>query len=249
MANVHPSPDEESHEPSGGEDHKHPRDAQLSEVGQPRPDYEQLSADRADADGSPANGHGSARAADLTVITPTIVGREGALEECRDSVSAQTVPVEAHRVGLDKLRRGPGHVRNHLLSLTTTTWALFLDDDDILYPDYVETVLPHFEDSDVVYTWCDKNFDYNTDIPFDGPALHERNVIPVTACVRVDAVREVGGFPTDVAYEDWALWLKLIDNGARFTCVEERKWSYRRADDGRDAENNERLARGEIKPL
>lgn len=133
--------------------------------------------------------------------------------------------------------------------MVDATWVLFLDDDDILYPDYIEKVLPHLDDSDVVYTWCDKNFDYNTDIPFDGPALRERNVIPVTACVRVELLNAVGGFPTDVAYEDWALWLKLLDVDARFTCIPERKWSYRRQADGRDADNRKNLAQGKIKPL
>lgn len=236
---------ESPHEPS---DERSIRPVDVAEDGQRRAGAQQCGSTPEDEDGSSSHGR-SVNQADLTVITPTILGREDALEECKRSVQAQTVPVTQHRVGLDELRVGPGHVRNHLLGDVETEWCLFLDDDDVLYSDYVATVAPHFHDSDVVYTWCDKNFDYNTDIPFDGPALYERNVIPVTACVRVDAIRGVGGFPTDVAYEDWALWLKLLDNGARFTCIEERKWSYRRADDGRDAENNERLARGEIKPL
>lgn len=248
MTSVPGSP-KDTHEFCGSEDHEHPRDAQFIEVSQSRLDREQHYADRAHPDSSAAHGHGSPSSTDLTVITPTIIGREVALQECRASVDAQTFPVTQHLIGLDEKRRGPAHVRNHLLDIADTTWALFLDDDDIIYPDYVETVLPYFDESDVVYTWCDKNFDYNTDVPFDGPALYERNVIPVTACVRIDAIREVGGFPVDVAYEDWALWLRLLDIDARFTCVEERKWSYRRGDDGRDAENNERLRRGEIRPL
>lgn len=164
------------------------------------------------------------------------------------SVLDQTVPV-MHLVGLDVEREGPAVVRNRLVEQVETDWVLFLDDDDLIDADYVETVLPHFASSDVVYTWCRKNFDYPTDLPFDGPALRQRNVIPVTVCLRVDAFKAVGGFSSDVAHEDWSLWLKLLDIDARFTCIEEQKWEYRRSDDGRNAENNHKLAQGKLKEV
>lgn len=188
------------------------------------------------------------RVADLTVITPTIEGREDQLLECVESVQGQTVRA-FHLIGLDQNRAGPAHVRNALVEQVDTTWVLFLDDDDVLDPDYIETVLPHFDQSDLVYTWCRKNFEYETDLPFDAKALRKRNVIPVTVCLRVDAFRAAGGFSDEVAHEDWSLWLKLLDMNATFTCVPEHKWEYRRSDTGRNAENNRKLAQGKLREV
>jgi glycosyltransferase involved in cell wall biosynthesis len=203
--------------------------------------------DADESDRLSATSHGAV-GAPLTVITPTIPGREGQLGYCVESVEEQTIPVK-HLVGLDLDREGPAVIRNRLVEKADTPWVLFLDDDDVIDPDYVETVLPHFETSDLVYTWCRKNFEYPTDLPFDGPALRQRNVIPVTVCLRVDAFRAAGGFSSDVAHEDWSLWLKLLDIGARFTCVPEHKWEYRRSDDGRNAENNRKLAQGKLREV
>lgn len=184
----------------------------------------------------------------ITVITPTIPGREEFLEDCVRSVQAQTVPVQ-HLIGLDADFEGPAKMRNELVSQATTEYVLFLDDDDLLDIDYVEHVTPFLDEYDVVYTWCRKNFDYPTSLPFDGPALRERNVIPVTACVRRSSFTGVGGFPDDVAYEDWALWLNLLDAGASFYCTETVMWTYIRSDDGRDAKNRGEIASGRLKPL
>lgn len=148
---------------------------------------------------------------------------------------------------LDAERIGLANMRNKLVDQVTTTWYLALDDDDVIYPTYVERVLPHFADADIVYTWCDKNFDYPTDLPFDGEALRQRNVIPATACIRTELLKEVGGYPTGVAHEDWGLWLKMLDVDARFVCVPERLWSYRRHDDGLHARVSQQVARGEIR--
>lgn len=208
-------------------------------------DARQPDADESDRHSSDAHG---AIGAPLTVITPTIPGRESQLGECVESVEEQTIPVQ-HLIGIDVDREGPAVIRNRLVEKATTPWVLFLDDDDVIDPDYVETVLPHFETSDLVYTWCRKNFEYPTDLPFDGEALRQRNVIPVTVCLRVDAFMAAGGFSSEVAHEDWSLWLKLLDINARFTCVPEQKWEYRRSDDGRNAENNRKLAQGKMREV
>lgn len=168
---------------------------------------------------------------EITVITPTILGRETFLLECIESVENQTHPVKRHSVLLDSTKQGPSVARNALLETVETNWVLFLDDDDLLDEDFVENCYPHLDDNDVVYTWCRKNFDYPLDIAFDADELRRRNIIPVTTLVRTELLRRVGGFGPG-PYEDWHLWLKLLDRGAKFHCTCETKWSYRRSMDG-----------------
>lgn len=215
-----------------------------------RPDErEQRDLDAQDRSSNPSDEPVGPPASDLTVLTPTIPGREELLVECKASVSAQTVPAFEHIVDLDEELLGLARGRNELVKKCKTSWALFLDDDDIIYENYVERVLPYLEGADVVYTWCDKNFDYPTDLPFDGEALRQRNVIPATACIRLELLREVGGYPTDVAHEDWGLWLRMLDAGAKFVCVPEWLWSYRRLEDGLHSRITAQVARGEIRPI
>lgn len=163
----------------------------------------------------------------ITVVTPTVPGREDLLTECRASVARLGLP---HLVGLDEYREGPAVVRNRLLERVDTEWVLFLDDDDLLLPHYVSTVQRHLADADVVYTnwYLTGAVDPQPLDRFDPDLLQQRNFIPVTACVRTSALRAVGGFPVDARYEDHALWLALLDAGYRFEHVPVVAWRYRR---------------------
>jgi glycosyltransferase involved in cell wall biosynthesis len=170
-------------------------------------------------------------AADVTVLIPTIEERVDLLEEALASVEAQTIGAPPVFWLVDKDRNGPAYMRNDMMQFVKTEFVLFLDDDDLLYPDYLETVQPFLVDHDVVYTWCDKegwaasylDHDWDPEIMRGG-----ENHLPVTACVRTEKFFEAGGFPLDAVYEDWSLWLRLMDLGARFKCVQEYKWAYRR---------------------
>lgn len=150
------------------------------------------------------------------------------LAECKLSVSNQTVQVK-HLIKIDNDLIGPAAIRNHLVGMATTEWILFLDDDDLLDADYVESVLPYFDEGDAVYTWGREMADCLQQ-PFDEAALRRSNFIPVTMCVRKSIFEQVGGFPLDIHYEDWGLWLRLLDEGARFKCVAKIKWTYRSHD-------------------
>lgn len=171
--------------------------------------------------------------ADLTAITPTIPSRAGLLAECRAAVAALGIP---HLIGPDLAAEGPAIVRNRLLAEGCTPWVLFVDDDDLLLPNYLDVVLPHLDDADVVYTaWELVGAEEPAPLPrFDANMLAWRNFIPVTACVRTALLRQVGGFPTGERNEDWALWRRLLAAHARFTYVPEVAWIYRRQYGGRN---------------
>jgi glycosyltransferase involved in cell wall biosynthesis len=164
---------------------------------------------------------------EFAVLTPTLPERRSLLEECEASVRAQTVPC-VHLVGVDAAREGPGVVRNRLAEGTDADWLLPLDDDDLLDPDYLETLLPHLADADVVYPWCrvEGKDDWTPNRLFRADPLLSFNYIPVTALVRAELWAEVGGW-RDEPVEDWRFWQRCLGAGARFKCVDEVLWSYR----------------------
>lgn len=167
----------------------------------------------------------------ITIITPTIPGREQLLKECRSSVAAlaSTQPF-THITMLDVNGDGPAVMRNRMLTQVATEWTVFLDDDDLLFPNYLDAVTPLLPDADVVYTaWQLTGAVDPVPYPrFDPDLLRQHNIIPVTACVRTELLQQVGGFPTDAELEDHALWLSLLDAGARFVYTPVIAWHYRR---------------------
>lgn len=162
----------------------------------------------------------------ITVVTPTVPGRETLLKECRASVDALGLP---HLLMLDNFGEGPTAIRNRLIGSVETEWTLFLDDDDLLFPNYLDAVQPLLPNADVVYTaWQLSGAIDPVPLPtFDPDLLRQRNFIPVTACVRTSALRHVGGFP-NAELEDHALWLDLLDAGFRFRYTPVIAWHYRR---------------------
>jgi|LakMenE01Jun11ns_1017448.scaffolds.fasta_scaffold9939438_2 glycosyltransferase involved in cell wall biosynthesis len=166
---------------------------------------------------------------DITIITPTIHERSNLLTEAVKSVENQKVKAVGHFVQVDESKAGPAYVRNRLVEKVQSEWIGFLDDDDILYPNHIEEYRKAHENSDVIYTWCDstgrEKFDPNSH--FDPERLMYGNYIPITAAVRTNFFRQVGGFSEDTRYEDWDLWVKLLKAGARFTCVPVKTWCYR----------------------
>lgn len=169
----------------------------------------------------------------VTVITPTLAERATLLAELRVSLGAQPLSVRwLHRVDQDAI--GPAQLRNELCAQATTEWLAFVDDDDLLYPTHLTTLLQHSREADVVYSLCDvSGRDWQPEHDCGLQSLGAYNSVPVTSIVRASWFARVGGFPLGERDEDWALWLALRDAGARFACVHEKTWLYRFHDVGR----------------
>jgi glycosyltransferase involved in cell wall biosynthesis len=163
----------------------------------------------------------------VAIITPTLPGREHLLEQAKESVSAQTIPVTHHTVP-DAKRDGPQQVRNWLVAGTSDVWILPLDDDDTLDPECVETLLANSEGADIVYSFCrmDGRDDWCPNRLFNSRTLMRRNFIPVTALIRKDLWDLLGG-QRKVPMEDHDFYKRAWLHGARFKCVPEVLWSYR----------------------
>lgn len=164
----------------------------------------------------------------VTVITPTLPGRESLLDQCRASVAAQTVACN-HRVEADLGRVGPAAIRNRLARAASTDWVLPLDDDDLLDPDCVERLVTASDGADVIYPWC--RMEGRTDgwVPnklFNPVGLSRQNFIPVTALIRRDAFEMLAGY-RQVQMEDWDLWRRSQQHGLTIRCLPEVLWTYR----------------------
>lgn len=166
----------------------------------------------------------------MTVITPTIPGREQLLEECRDSVLGQTHPAVQHLVGVDERREGPATVRNRLVAQSQSEWILPLDDDDLLDADCVERLVAASQGADVTYSWCRMLGRTDGWVPnklYAEYALFRQNYIPNTALIRRDMWNLIGGHRPGVHMEDWLAWITMVQHGAKFRCLPEVTWSYR----------------------
>lgn len=189
-------------------------------------------------------------AVNLTVVTPSLPSRLALRSECIGSVAGQTVLPTQHVVVLDLNTRGPSVLRNMVARAADTEWVLFLDDDDLLDHDFIETIEPYLvRGNDVVYTWCrlvGREDIKGWHVPFNADMLRNANYIPVVAAVRTSLFREVEGFPVGVAYEDWGLWLRLLNAGAQFRCVPQVKWTYRWHGENRSFANDTAVGEGTV---
>jgi len=195
------------------------------------------------------------RGSDVTVVIPTIPGREDLYRRAVDSVRTQDVHPGFVQAQLDVDRRGAAWARNQALGSVETDWVAWLDDDDELKPNHVKVLVrgANASGADLVYTYAEFRGGRDplaqshggvlvpepVDLPFDAEAEWSLrrwgNFIPVTYMVRTELVRRVGGFPEPYGFEasvsrdceDYGLLLRLLDAGARFHHVPGvRTWVY-----------------------
>lgn len=172
---------------------------------------------------------------DVTVITPAIPERLHLLNNCVESVRDQTIQPRAHLIRLDNERIGSASTCNRLVEAVDTEWIAFLADDDVFYPNHLETLVGGSDDNvSVVYSWCKvvgrvKHPAWNPNAHFDPVRLRTGNYIPSTTLVRTSHFRELGGFTDGIICEDWDLWLRILEEkgGMAFKCIPKITWEYR----------------------
>ncbi len=169
----------------------------------------------------------------VDVITPTIPERAHLLAEARESVARQTFLDVGHLVGLDERHIGQGAVRNGLVRESRAEWLVFLDDDDLLDPQFIELHLERALETgaDMVHAPCrypPKSWPRPAIAAFNLERLRrEGNYIPITALVRRSMFDRAGGFREDTLCEDYWLWLAMNEAGAKFAYIPRVCWTYR----------------------
>ncbi|MCW2928886.1 MAG: hypothetical protein JWM86_2854 [Thermoleophilia bacterium] len=140
---------------------------------------------------------------------------------------AHAAPGLALRVERHPINRGRSASRNSGLRLAAAPHVLFLDDDDLLHPAHLATLLAAIDGSDddalVPYVGAEQVLEdhdgrvhrrapHDDGGEFNERMLWLRNLFPIhAALVPTALVRAVGGFAEDLeVLEDWDLWLRLL---------------------------------------
>ncbi len=195
------------------------------------------------------------RGSDVTVVIPTIKGREHLLKRALASVEGQQVTPAAVEVHTDYHRRGAHFARNEAIKNVKTDWIAFLDDDDEFLPNHVKVLVrgANRSHADLIFSYAEfvggrdplacvqhgRLVPEPINVPFGIEQEYwlrkHGNFIPVTYLVRTAAVRAVGGFPAPYSFdaawsrdcEDFGLILRLLDAGYTFHHVTGvRSWRY-----------------------
>ena len=161
------------------------------------------------------------------------------------STDAQTVAVvdALERGQVRTLRtphRGLAQARNYLLSQAGGKYVCFLDADDKLHPEFLARTVAVLErDAGVSFVscWLDM-FGEETGRwspqRCDFPMLLAECTVCTAALVRRAHVSEVGGFDAGMphqGYEDWDMWISLVENGHSGAILPEVLFFYRRRPD------------------
>jgi hypothetical protein len=158
----------------------------------------------------------------ISVLTPTIPERRRLLHECRLSVLAQTFPDREHLVLLDEEREGCSATCNTLARAAVGEWLFLLADDDLMLPNCLRAHLSASATSDIVYcpplVWGEDHRQFWGEPP----------QIPSTMLIRKTWWHKLDGYSERATHtEDRFLYERAMEEGARFTRIEEPTWVYR----------------------
>lgn len=194
----------------------------------------------------------------ITVAIPTIPPRANMLAKAVRSAMIQSLAPEALSIAVDRGHGGSAITRNRALAGVQTEWVAFLDDDDLMLGNHLETLYDAVEPmgweslerdpADIVYALprvLDENnniiprqWDWGGGPVFDPELLRRKAHIQTTCLVRTELAREVGGFAfvrdqTGALNDDHGFFLALLDAGAKFHHVHEETFIWRHHGYGR----------------
>jgi len=192
-----------------------------------------------------ATGSQRPTAADLTVVIPTIPGREERFWKAYDSVMAQSLRAGTLIRVVDEDRLGAPGNRDRGIEQVTTKYVALLDDDDYFYPDHLDTLYKAAldTDADIVYSWFDVEggtdpFPENFGKPWNPEAPVQTTV---TILAKTDVIRKAGGYSNtngfsedelaefaqgNTAGEDFRMVFNANRQGAKIVHVPKKTWAY-----------------------
>ena len=130
------------------------------------------------------------------------------------------------------INKGRSHAGNLGMDKATGEYLCFLDDDDLVYADHIESMMAVLQEGNYnmvhvpafcvitetqsVDPYVFKEIEYQTrhDYPADKEELLNNNLFPIQAVLFEKRLfLELGGFDETIDFlEDWALWLKYVQD-------------------------------------
>ena len=160
----------------------------------------------------------------------------------RDWLKAQCQAWGVEHVTRQEHKHAKAGNLNHCLGLSDADFVVTMDADFAPFKNFVQRTLPFFDDPQLAILQTPQTF-YNPDLMQqnlglgggldDGQALFFREIQPCRdawdsafycgscAMVRLQAIRDVGGFPTDSITEDQLTSLKLLGKGWKTRFLDE----------------------------
>lgn len=138
---------------------------------------------------------------------------------------------------VSKKNEGVIKTKNLGIKLSRTTWTIFLDADDVLESNYIESVYKKARKGsfDVVYTDM-RYFGVKNDLirggSFNFKRLLHGNFIHNSALISTTLLKVSGGYKDEMngGYEDWELYITLAEHGAKFGYIPQALLKYRQHD-------------------
>ena len=190
------------------------------------------------------NSHATVRESVESVLAQTVPRLEIVVADDRSSPpiadALRDIDDPRLRVVLHCGKRGPSAARNTVLRAASTPFVSQLDSDDIWHPEYLESVLPRFEDPGVGLVYANvgiREHPEGRDIAITDTRAHPVYAFPrmcdaceipsATPTMRREAVMAVGGYAEWLHHSgDYQLYLKLARAGWRFDYVHRALATY-----------------------
>lgn len=180
----------------------------------------------------------------ITVVTPVHPTRlrNGMFDRAMKSIAMQTMPPTALSVAVDVSQQGAPATRQRALEAVQTEWMAFLDSDDFFFPQHLEHLYAHAEQTGahMVYSWF-KVLDANGQLlehdPVFPPGHYLNEFDPenpiettITTLVRTDLAQQVGMEALNRGEmntgEDRRFTLGIIELGGKISHLVEKTWVW-----------------------
>lgn len=135
-------------------------------------------------------------------------------------------------LGLTGCNNGVSAARNIAAAYTQSKFILSLDADDWIEPNFLMDTIPYMADPEVAIVATAMQYEgLGKGIILPGGSLEMekyQNEIPCCSLIRRAAFEEVGGYnPASEPYEDWNLWISILERGWRCANHMEPLFHYR----------------------
>jgi glycosyltransferase involved in cell wall biosynthesis len=141
--------------------------------------------------------------------------------------------------------QGVAAARNNGIKISKGKYVVCLDSDDILEPTYLEKAIVILEtnpDISIVTSYMsvfgvvNEQFEH---VAFDPMRLFKDNMIITAAMFTKQAWRSVGGYKSNIGYEDWEFWINMSEHGFWAKQIEEPLFRYRTSMQSRYVEDKD----------